>query len=124
MSLLRSGLWFGAVGAAASLTHVVVFALALPWVWPEAANALGFGVAFVVSYLGHRHLTFQATAVGVGQSLPRFAATALAGFGCNELVFSALLRLAHWPSWLALLAGLLTAAGQTYLLSRFWAFRR
>ena len=44
--------------------------------------------------------------------------------GTNELVFVLLLRGLGWPSLLALFVALVFAAGQTFVLSRFWAFRR
>ena len=123
MSLARTGFWFGAVGAAAAATHAAVFGLAKSALWPELANALGFVVAFGVSFVGHRWLSFRGASTGVGQSLLRFAVTAMAGFAVNEIVFSLLLRAAGWPSWLALFAGMVVAGGQTFLLRRFWAFR-
>ncbi|BCO26315.1 hypothetical protein MIZ03_1195 [Rhodoferax lithotrophicus] len=92
--------------------------------WPELANALGFCVAFVVSFAGHRLLSFKDAGTSVSTSLLRFAATALAGFASNELVFMLLLRVLGLPSLLALFLALLFAAGQTFVLSRFWAFRR
>lgn len=124
----RSGhslLWFGVVGVAAALTHIAVFALleVTTRLWPEVANALGFGVAFFVSFFGHRGLSFQGTGVPLWASLRRFAVTALGGFATNEMVFVLLLRGVGWPSGLALLAALVVAAGQTYVLSRWWAFR-
>jgi len=124
MRRAATGFWFVAVGAAAALTHAAVFGLTKPLVWPELANALGFGVAFFVSFTGHRRLSFRDAGTSVSQSLVRFAATALAGFAVNEAVFVLLLRVLHWPSWPALIGALLVAAGQTFLLSRFWAFRR
>jgi putative flippase GtrA len=120
----RSGLWFLAVGASAALTHVAVFALTQQRLLPELANAAGFAVAFVVSFFGHRRLSFRDAGTTLAQSLGRFALTALAGFAANEAVFALLLRVAGWPALLALLAALVAAAGQTFLLSRFWAFRR
>ncbi len=124
MSVLRTGFWFGAVGAAAALTHLLVFGVAQRWLAPEWANAMGFAVAFFVSFGGHRWLSFRDAGTGVGQSLGRFAATALLGFATNEAVFVLLLRGLGVPSWPALMAALLVAAGQTFVLSRFWAFRR
>ena len=124
MSVLRTGFWFGAVGAAAALTHLLVFGVAQRWLAPEWANAAGFVVAFFVSFGGHRWLSFRDAGTGVGQSLGRFAATALLGFATNEAVFVLLLRGLGVPSWPALVAALLVAAGQTFVLSRFWAFRR
>lgn len=124
MSALRTGFWFAVVGATAALTHALVFGLAKAWAAPELANAAGFGVAFFVSFVGHRWLSFRDAGTGVGQSLGRFAATALLGFATNEAVFVLLLRGMGWASWPALGVALVVAAGQTFLLSRFWAFRR
>ncbi len=119
-----STFWFLLVGAAAAATHMAVFSVVQPYLWPELANAVGFCIAFFVSFAGHRLLSFTDARTSVGTSLGRFALTALAGFASNEIAFTLLLRALHWPALLALLAALLIAAGQTYLLSRFWAFRR
>jgi len=122
----RSGVWFLLVGGVAALTHLGVFV----WLsqattlWPEVANALGFVVAFGVSFVGHRWLSFADAATGVLQSLWRFGATALAGFACNEGVFMLLHRGAGWPGLAALTVALIVAAAQTFLLGRYWAFRR
>ncbi len=120
----RSGFFFGLVGVAAALTHLAVFEALKSRIWPELANAAGFGVAFVVSFAGHRWLSFAGTRTPLGQSLRRFGVTALAGFACNELCFMGLYRLAGWPSLAALLAAMVLAAAQTFVLSRFWAFMR
>ena len=119
-----STFWFLAVGGSAALTHMGVFALAQHQMLAELANALGFAVAFFVSFAGHRLLSFKDAATSVGTSLGRFAVTALAGFASNELVFTLLLRGLDWPALLALLVALVFAAGQTFVFSRFWAFRR
>jgi putative flippase GtrA len=121
---LRSGLWFLAVGAAAALTHFAVFTLARRVLPPEAANPIGFIIAFWVSFFGHRHLSFSDAGTSAGQSLRRFAVTSLAGFAGNELFFVACYRGLHWPPSWAWLAAAVLAAGQTFMLSRFWAFRR
>jgi len=124
---MSSGLWFFGVAAAAGLTHLAVFFLIehfLPSVLPEIANFLAFSVAFSISFMGHRNLSFSDTTSSVEQSLRRFVVVSVAGFVCNEIVFSLALRLLAWSSWLALLSGFAVAGGQTYLLSRFWAFHR
>lgn len=118
------GVWFLVVGASAALTHVLVFALTKDLMLPELANALGFAVAFCVSFVGHRWLSFQDTTTTLLQSLRRFAVTAVAGFVCNELVFMLMLRGFGWSDMSALLLALVLAAGQTFVLSRFWAFAR
>lgn len=120
----RSGFFFGLVGVAAALTHLAVFALLESRLWPELANALGFAVAFAVSFVGHRRLSFAGTRTPLWQSLQRYAVTALAGFAFNELCFVLLYRAWGWPSLLALLLAMGLAAIQTFVLSRFWAFMR
>lgn len=120
----RSTFWFLAVGSTAAATHVALFSLIAPYLWPELANALAFVIAFFVSFGGHRWLSFSDAGTPVGTSLGRFALTALSGFASNELVFVLLLRALHWGELVALVSALVLAAGQTYLLSRFWAFRR
>ena len=119
-----STFWFLAVGGAAAATHMGVFALAQSHMWPELANALGFVIAFFVSFAGHRLLSFQDAGTDISTSFRRFGVTALAGFASNEGVFVLLLRGLELPSLLALFLALLFAAGQTFVLSRFWAFRR
>jgi putative flippase GtrA len=121
---MRTGFWFLVVGGTAAAVHMVVFLLASPYMWPEVANAAGFCVAFVVSFAGHRFLSFNDADTSLWQSFRRFAATALAGFAANELMFIALLRGLDLPDWLALFFALVFASAQTFLLSRFWAFRR
>ncbi len=124
---MKSGFWFFGVAAAAGLTHLAVFFLIerfLPAVLPELANFLAFCLAFSISFMGHRNLSFSDTTSSVEQSLRRFVMTSVAGFVCNEIIFSLAIRLLGWPNWLALLTGFAVAGGQTYLLSRYWAFHR
>jgi putative flippase GtrA len=121
---MRTGFWFLVVGSSAAFTHMAVFALTAPYLWPELANAAGFVVAFFVSFAGHRWLSFQDASTSLLQSLRRFAVTAIAGFVANELMFMLLLRVFDLPAWLALFFALVFASAQTFLLSRFWAFRR
>ena len=119
-----STFWFLAVGGTAALVHMGVFALVQDHMLPELANALGFVIAFGVSFAGHRWLSFKDATTSVRTSLGRFAVTALAGFASNELIFALLLRVAGLPALVALFVALVFAAGQTFLFSRFWAFRR
>ena len=128
-SPLRSGLWFAVVGVAASVTHFAVYWVLTRYTvalsgYPQAANAAGFVVAFGVSFAGHRLLSFSDTSEPALTSLWRFVPTSLAGLLTNELVFSALLRIGAIPDTVALVAGMGAAAIQTYLISRFWVFKR
>ena len=124
---MHSGFWFVLVGASAALTHMAVFTVVLllvPTLWPEIANVAGFLVAFLVSFVGHRRLSFQDAGTGLMQSFLRFAATAVAGFVTNEAVFIVLFRVLALPTWVALISGIVVSALQTFVLSRFWAFKR
>ena len=124
---MLSGFWFVLVGASAALTHMAVFTVVLllvPTLWPEIANVAGFLVAFFVSFVGHRRLSFQDAGTSVMQSFVRFAATAVAGFATNETVFIVLFRVLALPTWVALISGIVVSAVQTFVLSRFWAFKR
>ena len=121
---LKSLIAFFGVGAAAALTHLLVFRMALTGFIPEVANALGFLIAFWVSFFGHRMASFRDTQNGVGESLLKFGFTAVAGFLVNELVFVVLHRVFSSSVWLAVFVGMGVAAAQTYGLSRYWAFKR
>lgn len=112
------------VGAAAALTHMVVFHVCETLLMPELANALGFAVAFCISFTGHRFLSFQDAQTPLLQSLKRFAITAIAGFATNELMFVCLFRFFELPSLVALFLALVFASSQTFVLSRFWAFKK
>jgi putative flippase GtrA len=119
-----SSFWFGSVGLMAALVHLLVFEVLRHMVRPEWANLGGFLVAFGVSFVGHRRLTFRDARTSVQQSLLRFLVTAVAGFLANELCFMLLLHQLNWPTWPALLVAMAVAAGQTFAMSRWWAFRR
>ncbi|MDI9332380.1 MAG: GtrA family protein [Alphaproteobacteria bacterium] len=120
----KSGLWFGLVGLSAAAVQTGVFAALRTAIWPELANALGFAVAFGVSFLGHRRLSFSDTTLAPQQSLKRFVITALLGFAANELSFTMMWRCFEWPSLLSLWLAMGVAAAQTFVLGRYWAFAR
>lgn len=119
-----SGLWFGLVGASAAAVHLLVFNITRHVMPPELANLAGFLTAFGVSFAGHRWLSFKGSSTGLQQSFLRFLLTAAAGFATNELCFVLALRWCLWPVWPSLVLAMLLAAGQTFLLGRWWAFRR
>ena len=123
---------FVAVGALAAATHYLValgahHAMSLsPWL----ANALGFVVAFGVSYLGHFTWTFAAQAhvqtqtqtQTHRQSLPRFLGVAIAAQLANQALTALFLQALAWPFALSLGLALLLVALGTYVLSARWAF--
>jgi len=123
---MRSGFWFILVGASAALTHLCIYFIATHWleIINEWANACGFVIAFFVSFTGHRNLSFKDSGTTIQQSLIRFLVAAVAGFFSNELIFILLFRVLEINDWISLLVAIIGAAAQTFLLSRFWAFRK
>ncbi|MDR6679298.1 GtrA family protein [Pseudomonas oryzihabitans] len=110
---------FALVGAVATLVHMTVAALLLGlWGWPAyGANLGAFLVAFGVSYLGHRHVTFARAG-----SPWRFLLVALGGFGLNNLLLTGLLA-CDVPALAALLVATALVPVCSYLLSSWWVFK-
>jgi putative flippase GtrA len=124
---VSSGFAFLAVGLSAGLTHYGVFTCVLhylPWLLPEIANALGFLVAFWVSFTGHRLLSFKDHNIAFKNSFFRFAIVAGLGFVANELAFVLAHRGLGWVPGISVIVGMGAASLQTFVLSRFWAFKR
>lgn len=115
---------FGIVGVAATLTHMAVAntALRLLTASPYAASAMGFMVAFGVSYLGHYHFTFAGEGAH-GKSLPRFFLVALSGFLASLVVLRGIAGYGGVPQAVSLTLSILVIPGLSYLAARAWAFR-
>ena len=116
---------FIAVGIAAAITHfTVVFAvvetLALH---PLAANVIGFGIAFLVSFGGHSRWTFPTSRDQLAKARDRFFLVALAGFAINQAAYAWALHIFGREYYLPILATvILSVAGATFLLAKLWAF--
>jgi putative flippase GtrA len=117
-------LWFIAVGAAAAAVHfAVVVALASLWHWrPLLANPAGWAVALVVSYSGHRRLTFGDANAPWARSLRRFFVVSALGFIVNQTAYALLLTQGGVEYRVALAAVLIAVAAATFMASRHWAF--
>jgi putative flippase GtrA len=115
---------FGVVGVAAMMVHwLSVVMLVQAGLVPLGANVIAFGIAFNVSYWGHRNWTFGATA-DHRSTLWRFFAVALCSFMLNELMYYLLLKFTALSYQLALAIVLVAVAALTFALSRQWAFRQ
>ncbi len=115
---------FGVVGVAAMATHWSIVALVVPLgITPLLANVIAFCIAFNVSFFGHHHWTFTSDD-SQKNTLKRFLGVALLGFLINEAMYSLLLTFTALDYRIALFIVLASVAVLTYLLSRFWAFRR
>jgi len=114
---------FGAVGAAASATHVAVALILIEQVGLPimTANGLAFAVAVLLSYIGNHSWTFV-RAGNHERHLPRFIAVSLAGFALNQAIVFATVRLAGFPYLVGILVVIVVVPALTFLLSRSWAF--
>lgn len=118
--------WFIVVGTAAAATHLgVVWALVEALGWrPLLANVAGWALAFVVSFSGHFRLTFSTSGAALWPAARRFALISFGGFLVNEAAYALLLGLSGASYVLLLGAVLVGLAVATFVLSRWWAFRR
>ncbi|WP_110655652.1 GtrA family protein [Salinicola halimionae] len=112
---------FGLVGGVATAAHLSVAAI-LSASWPGLSefvvNLCGFLVAFQISLVGHRRLTFRRR----GRAR-RFFTLALLGFALNNGVLAALLASTDIAGFWAIGIATLTVPLITYVGSRLWAFR-
>jgi putative flippase GtrA len=116
---------FAAVGTAAAVTHLAVVAALVETLalHPLAANVVGFGVAFFVSFGGHARWTFPIDRERFAAARMRFFLVALAGFALNQTAYAWVLHIVGADYYLpALAAVVLGVAGSTFLLSKLWAF--
>lgn len=124
--LIRQISWFITVGCAAAITHWGVAVLCVEGLgfMPLLANAIGWIVAFFVSFTGHYQLTFRHAAQPIGRAAGRFFIISAMGFLVNEASYSVLLHTSgiRYDVLLALI--LIAVASLTFLASRLWAFRR
>lgn len=112
---------FGLVGGVATVVHLAVAAVSSA-LWPALSefivNIGAFLVAFQISLLGHRWLTFRRHG-----STRRFFLLALLGFALNNGVLGALLTATSIQGFWAIGIATLTVPVITYVGSRLWVFR-
>lgn len=118
-------LFFSSIGASAALTHLIVVLNLVSYLSldPLIANIIAFFIAFNISYLGHKHLTFAQIGNDKELSLPHFFFVASSAGILNELLYFLLLRFTdiHYLVGLTLILGLVSV--YNFFLSRFWACR-
>jgi putative flippase GtrA len=113
------------VGSAASFTHLAIVGLCveLLGLQPLAANAIGFCVAFLVSFAGHARWTFPIAREQLSVTRNRFFVVALSGFLLNQAAYAEALHIFGSRYYLPVLAAVLIGvACATFLLSKLWAF--
>lgn len=88
------------------------------------ANVVGWLVAYGVSFTGHYRLTFRHQQAPALRAAWRFFMVSALGFAINEASYALLL---HWTTLrydLLLALILIGMALITFVLGRYWAFRR
>ncbi|WP_052445007.1 GtrA family protein [Chromohalobacter japonicus] len=108
------------VGGIATATHLLVAAVVLtvyPALSAYATNGIAFLVAFMVSFYGHRHITFKTQG-----SKRRFLLVAIGGFLMNNAILTLCLNLAI-NDLAAVAIATICVPILTYLASLFWAFK-
>lgn len=118
--------WFVIVGCAAAATHwvVAVACVAVAGLAPLLGNVIGWLVAFGVSFTGHYRLTFRHQHAPLARAAIRFFMVSALGFGINEISYAILLHTTHIRYDILLALVLVGIAGMTFILGRYWAFRR
>ncbi len=116
--------FFGLIGIIAACAHLTavwaqVSLLSVP---PMAANIFAFLLAFNISYLGHKQLTFAR--LGEKQLQPKhfFIVAASAGL-LNEGLYYLFLRYSRLDYVLSLFVVIALVSVYTFILSRYWACR-
>lgn len=118
-------IYFLGIGATAALVHLsLVLGLVNYGLFqPLIANVFAYLIAFNVSYLGHKHLTFSRLDNQKKLSLAHFFIVSSSAGLLNELIYFILLKYTALNYMLALIIVLGIVAFYTYFLSKFWACR-
>ena len=84
-------------------------------------NTLAFCIAFGVSYLGQRYITFSTSTASAVQAGPKFFITQLAGLGLNTVIVALLLHFGvHYYICMPVASLLVPLA--MYPVQKRWAF--
>jgi putative flippase GtrA len=115
---------FLGVGGLATVTHylAVLCLVYLLTLHPEAANVIGFLVAFSVSFFGHWRWTFREQQARFHRALPAFAIVAVSMFLLNATLFHLLLEYTSIRFEFCLLIAQSLVLVLTFLVSKYWAF--
>lgn len=124
--MLRQPSVFVAVGVAAAACHFVILTLCVSafGFTPLWGNFIGFCGAFLVSFGGHRYLTFQTVSSRALRQMMRWAGTSVLAFMANQSVFAWMLSLwgnEHYRLLWFVVTLLIAAA--TFVIGKYWAFR-
>jgi putative flippase GtrA len=118
-------LFFLLIGSLAAATNFI-----LVWCFvdynllnPLTANAIAFLIAFNVSYLGHRKLTFKQSSRPIKKTLPYFFSNAVIGLLLSECIYYLFLHYTSFHYLLALLSTMSIVAIYTFIISKWVIFK-
>lgn len=117
---------FGVVGVAATLTHFLVLTLGVEELGlePTLANGMAFCVALLVTFFGQSLWVFRGH-VGINAAiLAKFGVSLLAGLAGNMAIMALCTRGLGLPYQVGFIAGLVIVPLASYVLNKFWVFRR
>ncbi|MBL7478408.1 GtrA family protein [Legionella bononiensis] len=118
-------IFYTGIGATSAIVHILIVLNLVTYVQlnPLLANVFAFLIAFNISFLGHKYLTFSRLQDQKELSLPHFFLVAASAGILNESLYFLLLRFTQLNYLIALILVLGLVAVYSYLLSRFWACR-
>ncbi|VEB32833.1 GtrA family protein [Legionella cherrii] len=118
-------IYFAGIGGSAALIHLFVVFNLVNFMQIQAltANVFAFLIAFNVSFLGHKYLTFSRLHNEKILSLPHFFLVAASAGIINEMLYFLLLRYTTLNYMFALFLVLGLVSVYSFTISRFWACR-
>jgi putative flippase GtrA len=118
-------LYFAGIGCTAAGVHLFIVFNLVHFLHIHAliANVFGFLIAFNISFVGHKHLTFSQLDDQKILRFPHFFLVASTGGIINETLYFLLLRYTTLNYLFALILVLGCVSIYSFTVSRFWACR-
>jgi len=122
MDILRPLRFAGVGGSATAAYWIVLLVLWQLDVRPLVASIIAYLVGFVVSYLGHRNITYRSRAF-VGPELTRFFTMQTICLLLGNLSFWLVTIPLHLPVIAGGVALTIVSVGLSYVICEIWVFR-
>lgn len=124
-NLIHRLVFFAGIGGTAAVVHLLVVLNLVHFfnIEPLIANLFAFLLAFNISFLGHKHLTFSKLKNEKQLSLPHFFIVAASAGMLNEFIYYMFLQYSNIHYMVALVFVIGLVSMYTFVLSKFWACR-